>query len=157
MKIQTLSLGLILVGFWLLNSGLFKPLIFTLGAISLVLVLVVANRMKVIDEESQPLHLTRSIPGYYLWLLKELVMSNIKVVSTIWQGNLKLQPAMATVKMNHLSEMGKVIYANSITLTPGTVTTDVTENSITVHALDQSSIADLQSGEMEARVRKLDN
>lgn len=157
MKIQTLSLGLILVGFWLLNSGLFKPLIFILGAISLVVVLAVASRMKVIDEESQPLHLTRSIPSYYMWLLKELVMSNVKVVSTIWQGNLQLRPALATVKMSHLSDMGKVIYANSISLTPGTVTTDVTENSITVHALDQSSIADIESGKMEARVRKLDN
>lgn len=157
MKIQTLSLGLLLVGFWLLNSGLFKPLIFILGAISIVLVLIISSRMKVIDEESQPLHLTKSIPGYYLWLLKELVMSNIKVVSTIWQGNLQLQPALATIKMDHLSDMGKVIYANSISLTPGTVTTDVTENSITVHALDVSSISDIQSGEMEARVRKLDN
>ncbi|MBU2099420.1 MAG: Na+/H+ antiporter subunit E [Gammaproteobacteria bacterium] len=157
MKIQTLSLAIILVGFWLLNSGLFKPLIFTLGAISIVLVLFISSRMKVIDEESQPLHLTRSIPAYYLWLLKELVMSNIKVVSTIWQGNMQLQPALATIKMDHLSDMGKVIYANSISLTPGTVTTDVTENSITVHALDKSSISDIETGEMEARVRKLDN
>jgi len=84
-------------------------------------------------------------------------MSNIKVVSTIWQGHLQLQPALTTIKMDHLSDMGKVIYANSISLTPGTVTTDVTENSITVHALDKSSITDIQSGAMEARVRKLDN
>lgn len=157
MKIQTLSLAVLLVVFWLLNSGLFKPLIFILGAISIVLVLIISSRMKVIDEESQPLHLTRNIPGYYLWLLKELVTSNIKVVSTIWQGNLQLQPALATIKMDHLSDMGKVIYANSISLTPGTVTTDVTENSITVHALDHSSISDIKSGELEARVRKLDN
>ncbi|TFH75301.1 cation transporter [Gammaproteobacteria bacterium LSUCC0112] len=157
MKIQTLSLTLLLIIFWLLNSGLFKPLIFILGAISVVLVLLISSRMKVIDEESQPLHLTKNIPAYYAWLLKELVMSNIKVVSTIWQGHLQLQPALTTIKMDHLSDMGKVIYANSISLTPGTVTTDVTENSITVHALDKSSIADIQSGAMEARVRKLDN
>ncbi|MDP3516965.1 MAG: Na+/H+ antiporter subunit E [Pseudohongiella sp.] len=157
MKIQTLSLTLLLIIFWLLNSGLFKPLIFILGAFSIVLVLFISSRMKVIDEESQPLHLTKNIPAYYAWLLKELVMSNIKVVSTIWQGHLQLQPALATIKMDHLSDMGKVIYANSISLTPGTVTTDVTENSITVHALDKSSITDIQSGAMEARVRKLDN
>ncbi|MDP2378965.1 MAG: Na+/H+ antiporter subunit E [Pseudohongiella sp.] len=157
MKIQTLSLTLLLIIFWLLNSGLFKPLIFILGAFSIVLVLIISSRMKVIDEESQPLHLTKNIPAYYAWLLKELVMSNIKVVSTIWQGHLQLQPALTTIKMNHLSDMGKVIYANSISLTPGTVTTDVTENSITVHALDKSSITDIQSGAMEARVRKLDN
>ncbi len=157
MKIQTLSLTLLLIIFWLLNSGLFKPLIFILGACSIVLVLIISSRMKVIDEESQPLHLTRNIPAYYAWLLKELVISNIKVVRTIWQGHLQLQPALTTIKMDHLSDMGKVIYANSISLTPGTVTTDVTENSITVHALDKSSITDIQSGAMEARVRKLDN
>lgn len=157
MKIQTLSLTLLLIIFWLLNSGLFKPLIFILGAVSVVLVLFISSRMKVIDEESQPLHLTKNIPAYYAWLFKELVMSNIKVVSTIWQGRLQLQPALTTIKMNHLSDMGKVIYANSISLTPGTVTTDVTENSITVHALDKRSITDIQSGAMEARVRKLDS
>ena len=157
MKMQTLSLTLLLIIFWLLNSGLFKPLIFILGAFSVVLVLFISSRMKVIDEESQLLHLTKNIPAYYAWLLKELVMSNIKVVSTIWQGHLLLQPALTTIKMDHLSDMGKVIYANSISLTPGTVTTDVTENSITVHALDKSSITDIQSGAMEARVRKLDN
>lgn len=157
MKIQTLSLTLLLIIFWLLNSGLFKPLIFILGAFSIVLVLIISSRMKVIDEESQPLHLTRNIPAYYAWLLKELVISNIKVARTIWQGHLQLQPALTTIKMDHLSDMGKVIYANSISLTPGTVTTDVTENSITVHALDKSSITDIQSGAMEARVRKLDN
>jgi multicomponent Na+:H+ antiporter subunit E len=156
MKIQTLSLGVLLVAFWALNSGLFKPLMYGLGTASVLLVLLISSRMKVIDSESQPLYLTKNIPGYYLWLLKELVISNIKVVGTIWRSNLQLQPALATIKMDHLSEMGKVIYANSISLTPGTVTTEVTENSITVHALDKSSIAEIKSGEMEARVRKLD-
>jgi multicomponent Na+:H+ antiporter subunit E len=156
MKIQTLSLGVLLVAFWALNSGLFKPLMYGLGTASVLLVLFVSSRMNVIDSESQPVHLTKNIPGYYLWLMKELVLSNIKVVGTIWRGNLQLQPALVTIKMDHLSDMGKVIYANSISLTPGTVTTEVTDNSITVHALDRSSIAEIESGEMEARVRKLD-
>jgi multicomponent Na+:H+ antiporter subunit E len=156
MKIQTLSLGILLAVFWALNSGLFKPLMYGLGTASVLLVLVISGRMNVIDSESQPLHLSKNIPGYYLWLLKELVLSNITVVLTIWRGNLQLQPALATIKMDHLSDIGKVIYANSISLTPGTITTDVTENSITVHALDKSSIAEIESGEMEARVRKLD-
>lgn len=156
MKIQTLSLAVLLVAFWALNSGLFKPLMYVLGSISVLLVLFISSRMQVIDKESQPIYLTKSIPGYYAWLLKELVLSNIKVVGTIWRGNLQLQPALAIIKMDHLSDMGKVIYANSISLTPGTVTTEVTENSITVHALDKRSITDLEGGDMEARVRKLE-
>jgi len=156
MKLQTFSLAVSLVAFWALNSGLFKPLMYILGSISVLLVLFIASRMNVIDKESQPIYLTKSIPGYYCWLLKELVLSNIKVVGTIWRVNLKLQPALAPLKMDQLSDMGKVLYANSLSLTPGTVTTQVTENSITVHALDKSSVTDLESGEMEARVRKLD-
>ncbi|HLT64619.1 MAG TPA: Na+/H+ antiporter subunit E [Pseudohongiella sp.] len=156
MKIHTLSLLLILTAFWLLNSGLFKPLIFMMAAVSIGLVLFISARMKIIDEESQPVHLTRRVPGYYLWLLKELFVSNAQVVSTIWKGSAGLQPAMATIPMNAMSDMGKVIYANSISLTPGTVTTEVTDNSITVHALDKSSIAAIASGELEERVRKLD-
>lgn len=155
MKKHTLSLCLLLVMFWLLNSGLFKPLIFMMGAASIMLVLFIASRMKVIDEESQPLHLTKKIPAYYLWLLKELVVSNIQVVATIWRGGEKLQPAMATIPMKRMSDMGKVIYANSISLTPGTVTTEVTDDFITIHALDKSSIAAISSGELEERVRKL--
>jgi multicomponent Na+:H+ antiporter subunit E len=156
MKLHTISLAILLVAFWALNSGLFKPLMYILGSLSVLLVLFISSRMQVIDKESLPIYLTRSIPGYYAWLLKELVVSNIKVVGTIWRSNLLLQPALTTIKMDHLSDMGRVIYANSISLTPGTVTTEVTENSITVHALDKSSIADIGSGEMEARVRKLD-
>jgi multicomponent Na+:H+ antiporter subunit E len=156
MKLHTISLAILLVTFWALNSGLFKPLMYILGSLSVLLVLFISSRMQVIDKESLPIYLTRSIPGYYAWLLKELVVSNIKVVGTIWRSNLQLQPALTTIKMDHLSDMGRVIYANSISLTPGTVTTEVTENSITVHALDKSSIADIGSGEMEARVRKLD-
>jgi len=155
MKIHTLSLSLLLAICWLLNSGLFKPLIFGMGIVSIILVLAIAARMKVIDEESQPLHLTKSIPAYYLWLLKELVVSNAQVVAAIWKGTNNLQPAMATIPMQEMSDMGKVIYANSISLTPGTVTTEVTDDSITVHALDKNSITAIASGDLEKRVRKL--
>jgi multicomponent Na+:H+ antiporter subunit E len=155
MKLHTLSLSLLLITFWLLNSGLFKPLVLILGAVSIILVLYLSARMKVIDAESQPLHLTKSIPSYYLWLLKELIVSNAQVVTAIWKGPASIQPAVATLPMKNLSDMGRVIYANSITLTPGTLTMEITEDSITIHALDKNSISAIASGELEERVRKL--
>lgn len=157
MKLQTISLGFLLVIFWLLNSGHYTPLIMSLGAISIALVILIARRMNVVDEESQPLHLTRSIPAYYAWLLKELIVSNIDVVARIWRGGDSINPAVATIRINQHSDMGRVIYANSITLTPGTVTTDVRRDSITVHALNRSSIDALNSGEMAARVKRLES
>ncbi|MDP1932658.1 MAG: Na+/H+ antiporter subunit E [Gammaproteobacteria bacterium] len=156
MKIQTFSLGILLVIFWLLNSGHYTPMILSLGAVSIALVIMIARRMKVVDDESQPLHLAASIPAYYLWLLKELVLSNVDVVTRIWRGAGSISPAMATIRINQTNDMNRVIYANSITLTPGTVTTEVSRDSITVHALSSSSIDALNTGEMEARIRRLD-
>ena len=156
MKLQTISLGLLLVVFWLLNSGHYTPLIMSLGAISIVLVIVIAQRMNVVDEESQPWHLTSSIPAYYLWLFKELVISNIDVVARIWRGNNSINPVVGTIRIDQSSDMSRVIYANSITLTPGTVTTDVRRDSITVHALNSSSIDTLNGGEMALRIKRLE-
>ena len=155
MTLQTLSLGILLVIFWLLNSGHYTPMMLSMGAVSIVLVIMIARRMNVVDEESQPLHLAVSIPGYYLWLLKELVVSNVDVVTRIWRGADSLSPAMATIRIDQTSDLNRVIYANSITLTPGTVTTDVNNDSITVHALSRSSIDALNSGAMAERVRRL--
>jgi len=152
----TISLGILLGAFWLLNSGHYAPLMLFFAVISIALVLVITLRMNVVDAEAQPLHLARTIPGYYLWLLKELVLSNIDVAQAIWRGKSSISPAMATLKCNLKTDMGRVIYANSITLTPGTVAIDIDQYSVTVHALVAKSIDDLRSGEMEARVSRLE-
>jgi len=157
-KVQTASLTILLMTFWLLNSGHYTPLILSLGLASIILVVCIAKRMNVIDEESQPLYLTRSIPFYYMWLVKELVVSNMEVVSRIWRSQNSYRPAMATItiKIKQGNDMARVIYANSISLTPGTITTEVRHDSITVHALDESSIVALNGGEMEARILRLE-
>jgi len=148
---------MLLVVFWLVNSGHYTPLILGLGLASIILVVVVARRMNVVDKESLPFHLTRELPGYYLWLLKELLISNFQVVRTIWQFDKKLDPAMETIEITQNSDIGRVILANSISLTPGTITTAVTAESITVHALDRSSIDALKTGDMGARIRRMTN
>lgn len=157
MKTQTISLFLLLLVFWLVNSGHYTPLILGLGLASIILVVVVARRMNVVDEESLPLHLTRELPNYYLWLLKELAISNFQVVRTIWQFGKNLDPAMETIEITQNSDIGRVILANSISLTPGTITTAITVESITVHALDRSSIDALKTGDMGARIRRMTN
>ena len=154
---HTISLFLILVAFWLLNSGHYTLLILSLGLISIVLVLYIAHRMDVVDHESQPLHLTLRIPGYQLWLSKEIILSNISVVKHIWLGNETISPVLTTIKASQKTDIGKVIYANSITLTPGTVAVDLVGDQITVHALLRENIEALQAGEMDRRVSRLED
>ena len=154
---HTIFLSLSLAIFWLLNSGHYTALMLSLGVISISLVLYIAHRMDVIDHESQPLHLTLQLPGYYAWLIKEIILSNLLVVKHIWLGNKTISPAMMSIKASQKTDTGKVIYANSITLTPGTVTVNLDGDQFMVHALLRESIDDLQAGDMDRRVTQLEN
>lgn len=154
---HTISLFLTLGVFWLLNSGHYTLLILSLGLISITLVLYIAHRMDVVDHESQPLHLTLKIPGYLVWLTKEIILSNISVVKHIWLGNETISPVLTTIKANQRTDMAKVIYANSITLTPGTVAVDLVGDQITVHAISRENIEELLAGEMDRRVCRLED
>lgn len=154
---HTISLFLILAAFWLLNSGHYTLLILSLGLISIALVLYIAHRMDMVDHESQPLHLTLRLPAYHLWLVKEVILSNISVVKHIWLGNESISPTLATIKASQKTDLGKVIYASSITLTPGTVAVDLAGDQIMVHALLREDIEALEAGEMDRRVSELEN
>ena len=129
----------------------------SLGVTSIAFVVYIAHRMDVVDHESQPVHLTLKIPAYYTWLIKEIIRSNLVVVKHIWLGNKSISPVFATITASQKTEIGKVIYANSITLTPGTVSVNLEGDRIMVHALLQESIKDLESGEMDRRVVQLEN
>lgn len=153
---HSISLTLFLAAIWLLNSGHYTPLILSLGAASVALVVWIAHIMDVIDEETQPLHITFRFPGYLLWLLIELIKSNVDVVKRIWLGPSSISPTVATLKISQTTDVGKVIYANSITLTPGTLTIDLTDDTVTIHALSAESVESLQNGDMDRRVKRLE-
>ncbi len=156
MNKHTVSLFLILAVVWLLNSGLYTPLLLTLGLVSIFFVIWLSVRMGIIDDESQPLHLSRKLPAYYLWLIKKIIQSNIDVVVLVWRGNDAISPCIATIPLEQTSEIGKVIYANSITLTPGTVAMNMEDNSVLIHSLTIRSMEELQQGEMAREVNRLE-
>jgi len=153
---HTISLFLTLTAFWLLNSGHYSVLILSLGFASIALIVVIVHKMDVVDQESQPIHLSRKIFPYYFWLIKEIIQANITVVKHIWLGEKSISPTLKKIKISQQTDMGKVIYANSITLTPGTVAIDLIDNEITVHALLYKDIESLEIGEMDRRVTLLE-
>ena len=155
--VRGLSLGAALTVLWLLFSGHYDAWFLVLGAVSVVLTVYLASRMDVVDHEAQPLHLTLKISRYYTWLIKEIFLANLLVVKHIWLGNKSISPVFATITASQKTEIGKVIYANSITLTPGTVTVNIEGNKFLVHALLRESIEGLESGDMDRRVTQLEN
>jgi len=99
------------------------------------------------------LAMTISSITYLLWLIREIILSSIAVSKIIWRKNLGIIPTIAPIISGQKTALGSVIYANSITLTPGTVTLSVEGNKLLVHALDSSFMDDLQEGAMDRRVK----
>lgn len=145
----TLIVGLLLL--WFLSSGYLIPLILGLGAASIALVVWLAYRMDVIDHESHPVHMAPKGVLFFPWLAWEVVKSNIDIAAAILKGDAAISPATLKIKASQQSDVGRVTYANSITLTPGTVTLYVDGDDFLVHALTEASAAGLQSGEMDRR------
>jgi len=154
--LHAISLGLVLFGTWLLFSGIYEPLLLIFGASSCAAVVWIAHRMDVVDQEGHPIHLGWRAITYWIWLAVEIVKANIDVAKRILDPKLPIDPVMITVKANQPSELGQVIYANSITLTPGTVSVRIVDGTILVHALSSSLAADLETGEMDRRVTGID-
>jgi multicomponent Na+:H+ antiporter subunit E len=89
---------------------------------------------------------------YWPWLIKEIVMANIEVAKAITRTSMDIEPTVIRLKASQTSELGRVIYANSITLTPGTVTIGLEGEDLTVHALTRRSKEGLETGEMDRKV-----
>jgi multicomponent Na+:H+ antiporter subunit E len=149
---HAINLGLFLFAIWLLLSGHFTPLMLVLGVLSTLLVVLLATRADLIDKETQVILLKPSVLFYWFWLSREIIKSNIDVARRILSPRLPISPNVFTVRAFQKTELGRVTYANSITLVPGTVAMDVDEDVITVHALTQDAAADLKRGEMNRRV-----
>ena len=151
-----LSMSASLMLFWLMMSGDFGLLNLALGIASSLLVVAISTRMDVVDRESQPIHLTPRLPMYLGWLAVQVIKSNLAVTRCIWKPGQTISPDMIWLNLSQESVLGKVIYANSVTLTPGTVTLNIQDEVILVHTLTQSDSNTLQQGEMDNRVRNLE-
>jgi multicomponent Na+:H+ antiporter subunit E len=149
---HAIKLILFLFAIWLLLSGHYTPLMLTLGLLSSLLVVVLVTRANLIDQENQPIIIKPSVLFYWLWLGREIYRSNIDVARRILDPALPISPNIFTVRAGQKTELGRVTYANSITLIPGTVTVDVDEDIFTVHALTQAAATSLKNGDMNRRV-----
>lgn len=154
--LNNLILGVVLYAIWLLWSGHYSWLLLSLGAISCLVVVLLVRRMGVFEPERQNIHLFLPLPLYWPWVLWEIVVANLNIAWRVLHPGLPIEPQVFKVKASQKSELGRVIYANSITLTPGTVTLDVDGDTITVHALTGKSARSLQTGEMDRRVTALE-
>lgn len=143
-----------LILFWLGLSGHYTPLLMALGGASVLISVILSGRLGLLDREGAPYF---TIPGmlFYLpWLMVEIFKANVAVIKACLRADLDINPALVKVKTSCQSDLAKTLFANSITLTPGTVTIEVEKNRLLVHALYEEAAGPNAFTSMDARSRR---
>ena len=152
---NAIALIVILSGTWLLLSGHTSPLLLSLGLVSVAAIVACAARLELLDEEGMPVGLLPGLMRYGPWLVIQIIRSNLDVAKRIVTPKLPIHPTVIHVDAKDHTEVGRVTYANSITLTPGTLSVVVDEHEIEVHALEPATLDALDDGSMRRKVEAL--
>lgn len=152
---RMLILLLLLIAAWVLWSGYLKPLLLGLGAFSCILTVWIVRRMGYFDDEMFAFHYGGRLLGFWAWLGGEVVKSSVEVARVVLQRKVEVEPAVVEIDGSSLGPVDLALLGNSITLTPGTLTLDVYEGRLLVHALTREGADVLKRGEMQRRVAAL--
>lgn len=160
--LATLPIGLILFGLWIVLSPKRDPLHLALGALSACVVALLSERLIVqpppIAEPNgrtllwMPWH---RFAVYLPWLAVRVVIASLQVTYLVLHPRLTVNPRVLRIRARYPHTLARLTLANSITLTPGTVTLDVDGDEFLVHALTESAARDLERSTMPDRVSKL--
>lgn len=132
----SVSLAIVLAALWLTLSGrVSNVLLLSLGAVSIVVAIALSERFDVVDEEAAPFHRLGALIPYWGWLFVEIVKANLAVTRAVIGAHMDLTPRLVTVPSPAKTDFGRAVFANSITLTPGTVTVEAGRDEFLVHAL----------------------
>lgn len=145
----------LLMGFWLLLSSWHTAFIIGLGVVSAILVIALLARMDIIDKRLPAAKSFFRWVGYSIWLSWQVVASCVKVALTVLHPKLPVAPGFIRAPMTQKHDFTRMIHANSITLTPGTISTGFNETSIEVHALDCRHQTQAQA-ELDRRVSHIE-
>ena len=161
---HAISLVVVLMGIWLAWSGIYEPLLISFGVVSVLISVYITATLGSLDNEGQPLQWTMKMLWYVPWLLKEIVVANIDVIKKVIHPSLNtstevISPTWVKVAAPQASRLAQTLFANSITLTPGTVSVDSGEGYIWVHALSREGAESLlgdDGGEMGRMASKME-
>lgn len=149
-------IGLIfaLAAMWLGLSGHYTDLLLSLGGVSILIAGFLAVRLRILDREGVPYFQLFGVLLYMPWLMKEIFLANIAVIRACLRAELDINPVLVKVRSSCDSDLAKTLFANSITLTPGTVTIEVEPNRMLVHALYEEAAGPDAFTEMDERSRR---
>ncbi len=151
---------ILLMAIWLILSGHYDFLHIFYGVVSVAAVVWLNLRLDPLPlANCEPCGTTRiNVPRlviYLVWLLWQIIKSGFYVAYLVLHPKMPIQPALVRFDCILPNVLAKVILGNSITLTPGTLTTDIREDRFIVHSLTRSTGDDVLSGDMNGRVARL--
>ena len=150
---RTILLFLVLLGFWLLLSGQFdKAFLVGSGIVSCLLAVYCCHRLKLVSEIYQPVKSLPRFLFYLPWLIWQIILASLDVTRRSWGTASAIQPRFVKVPVKIRHPLAQTLLANSITLTPGTVTVDVEEDHYLIHALTDEAEEGVLDGSMEKRI-----
>lgn len=153
-----------LYGFWIILSGRFEVKYLIMGAVSAFIVMYLTQDLAQPDGPKQVRGGLRdySIVGgignfilYFFWLMWSVAQSNLQVAYIVLHPKLPIQPGLLRLRTKLRNRTGHIILANSITLTPGTITIDFDDGDYSVHALVPGAAQSLLDAKMQSKLERI--
>ena len=151
-----LSSSSVLFIFWLILSGHYTPFLLVIGIISCVFIVILVVKMEILDDEALPIKFLFPAIKYWPWLFGQIIQSALNVAKIIINPNLPITPTMIKIKPLQETDVGVVTFANSITLTPGTISVEIDNDNILVHAITRDNAFDLEQGVMNEKCKRFE-
>jgi multicomponent Na+:H+ antiporter subunit E len=151
----------ILFAFWLLLSGRYQAKYIILGAISAALVTFLTNDLFYVVLQRgerlgvKPGQVLRQIWRFLLyipWLLIQIVLANVQVACIVLNPKMPIEPGLLLFRTKMRKGIAQVTLANSITLTPGTITASLEDGNYIIHNLKPPLASSLVDGTMQNKV-----
>lgn len=154
--LRSVATFLILFPVWIVWSGMLDAFHLALGVISCAIVTFLSHDLLFKRRDFKGwIRETGRFIQYLPWLLYQVVIANFHVVYLALHPKMPIEPRIVRYKSGLKNELALVVFANSITLTPGTITADIADGEYVVHALSKKTADDLLSGDMEKRVARI--
>ncbi|MBK6809427.1 MAG: Na+/H+ antiporter subunit E [Sandaracinaceae bacterium] len=150
--LRTVVAGAVFSVMWVLLSWHFEPLVIVCGVLSVAGTVAITRYLGFMDEEGAPYEFTLRVLAYMPWLLREIVVANFQVARIILSPRLRIEPQLLRVRASQRTSVGLAIHANTITITPGTISLDVRDGTILVHALTEAGASQDGSGDIDRKI-----
>lgn len=157
-----LAMFCLLFGLWLILSGEFYPEFVVAGALASAGVVLMAGHLVHPSAAEHYRELPRSFRwlattivrflAYLPWLTKEVALANLQVTYQVLHPSLPISPRLMRFRTALRMEPSQLLLAQSITLTPGTITVSLDRNEFIIHALSHASVQAVEEGRMQQKI-----